>query len=139
MNIQYIYPDSKKRFLRGGRITGGFALFGQSLPDVDELYICEGWATAATIVNTLKIPVVAAMNAGNLQSVAETIRAARPRLALVIAADNDHKTPGNPGITKGSKAARSVQGALTWPSCCMAPDCNCTDFNDIAHCGRAPR
>ncbi|MDO8862308.1 toprim domain-containing protein [Haliea sp. E1-2-M8] len=139
VNIQRIHPDGSKRFLKGGRITGCFALFGRELPEAGELYIAEGWATAATIATTLRLPVVAAMNAGNLKSVAQVIRAVRPRLALVVAADNDHKTPGNPGMTAGAEAARLVQGSLTWPSCCMAPDCTCTDFNDTAHCGRAPR
>jgi len=139
VNIQRIHPDGSKRFLKGGRITGTFALFGRELPEVGELYIAEGWATAATIASTLRQPVVAAMNAGNLKAVAQAVREARPRLALVVAADNDHRTPGNPGITKGAEAARLVQGAMTWPTTCREADCSCTDYNDTANCGRAPQ
>ena len=139
VNIQRIHPDGTKRFLKGGRIAGCFALFGRELPEDGELYLAEGWATAATIATTLRLPVVTAMNAGNLAPVAQAIRAARPGLALTLAADDDHRTPGNPGITKAAEAARLVQGAMTWPTTCRQEGCGCTDFNDVANCGRAPR
>lgn len=139
VNVQRIHPDGTKRFLKGGRIVGTFALFGRELPEEGELYIAEGWATAATIATALRLPVVAAMNAGNLAPVAQAIRAARPGLALTLAADDDHRTPGNPGITKAAEAARLVQGAMTWPTTCRGAGCTCTDFNDVANCGRAPQ
>ena len=101
--------------------------------------ITEGVATAVTIAETLRQPVVAAMHAGNLQPVAQAIRGRHRHLALVLAADNDHRTPGNPGMTKAAAAARAVQGELTWPTTCGMRDCTCTDFNDTASCGRAPR
>jgi len=136
-SLQMIASTGEKRFLKGGRIDGCFALVGATaLPEDGELYIAEGLATAATIASTLCVPVVAAMNAGNLKSVALAIRSKYPRLSIVIAADNDHLTPGNPGVTKGREAAHAVQGALSWPSVCMAHDCSCSDYNDTAHCGR---
>lgn len=137
VSLQRIYADGGKRFLKGGRLNGCFALVGQKIPETGELYIAEGWATAMTIHQSLRVPVVAAMNAGNLKPVALAIRERYPRLALVVAADNDHKTEGNPGITKGREAKEAVQGALTWPTVCLAHDCCCTDFNDTAHCRRA--
>ena len=139
VNIQRIHPDGTKRFLRGGRITGALALFARELPREGELYIAEGWATAATVATTLCLPVVAAMNAGNLAPVAQAIRAARPELALTIAADDDHRTPGNPGMTKAAEAARLVQAGTTWPTTCRQADCCCTDFNDVAKCERVSR
>ena len=140
VNMQRINTSGDKRFLWGGRITGCFALAGaQALPEAGEVYIAEGWATAATIHQTLRVPVVAAMNAGNLKPVAEAIRKQYPRLALVVAADNDHRTPGNPGMAKGREAASAIDGALTWPTVCLQHACTCTDYNDTAHCGRARR
>ena len=137
VNLQRISPEGKKRFLHGGRITGCFALAGASaIPEDGELYIAEGWSTAASINATLRLPVAAAMHAGNLKTVAESIRHRYPRLELVVAADNDHRTPGNPGMTKGREAAHAIQGGLTWPSVCLEYDCTCTDFNDTAQCGR---
>lgn len=138
VNLQRIRPDGSKLFLTGGRITGAFCLLASELPERGELYICEGWATAATIHAQTRLPVAAAMNAGNLQPVAEAIRKARPLLSLVVAADNDHRTEGNPGIRYGRQAARAVDAALTWPNVCGQPDCTCTDYNDVQHCGRAP-
>jgi len=138
VNLQRIMPNGEKRFLQCGRITGCFALAAaREIPKDGELYIAEGWATAATIAETLCLPVVAAMHAGNLKHVAEAIRQKYPRLALVVAADNDHRTPGNPGMVKGRDAANAVQGLLTWPTVCLQEDCTCTDFNDTARCGRA--
>tara|TARA_R110002074_G_scaffold358051_7_gene530327 strand:- start:1215 stop:2123 length:909 start_codon:yes stop_codon:yes gene_type:complete len=139
VNLQQIYPDGTKRFLKGGQLSETFALFGRELPMAGDSYICEGWATAATIAIELRLPVLAAMTSGNLIQVANAIRAVRPGLALTIAADHDHGTPGNPGMTKAAEAARAVQGAMTWPTACRHAGCTCTDFNDAANCGRAPR
>lgn len=138
-NLQRIREDGSKRFLPGGRVRGVFCLLAYELPETGELYVAEGWATAVTIARELRLPVVAAMSAGNLRPVAERLRAARPRLALVVAADNDHGTRGNPGMTAAAEAARAVSGALIWPHVCLADECKCTDFNDLANCGRAPR
>ena len=137
VNLQRIFPDGTKRFLKGGRVTGCFWLLGREIPENGKLYIAEGMATAATIAETLRQPVVAAMNAGNLEAVARAIRTQYPNLALVIAADNDHRTAGNPGFTKAREAAARVGGCVTWPTVCLRDGCTCTDFNDLEHCGRA--
>ena len=132
VNLQTIRTDGKKLFLKGGRITGCFCLTGGAeLPHTGTVHIAEGFATAATIAQTLRAPVVAAMNAGNLKPVAEAIRAKRPSLAIIIAADNNWRTPGNPGTTKAEEAAVAVGGAVTWPAVCMRDYCRCTDFNDM--------
>jgi putative DNA primase/helicase len=133
-NVQRIAPDGSKRFLHGGRVRELFCLLAHELPETGELYLAEGWATAVTVARELRVPVAAAMNSGNLCPVAGRIRAARPRLALVLAADNDHRTPGNPGMTAAAEAARVVSGAMTWPRVCLRDDCRCTDFNDLANC-----
>lgn len=135
-NVQSIAPDGTKRFLYGGRIKGCFALCWRNLPEDGELIIAEGWATASTVMHATRKPTVAAMNAGNLLPVAQAIRAARPRLAITFAADNDHLTPGNPGISKAMQAAEAVHAAVTWPTVCGQSGCVCTDFNDTARCGR---
>ncbi len=133
-NLQRIYPDGNKRFLKGGRVSGCFWLCGNDIPDAGTLYIAEGVATAATLALELRRPVVAAMNAGNLEPVARAIRAHYPDLDLVIAADNDHHTPGNPGLTKAEAAARAVGGGLIKPALCGEEYCACTDFNDLGNC-----
>ncbi|KJS08987.1 MAG: hypothetical protein VR73_03770 [Gammaproteobacteria bacterium BRH_c0] len=137
VNIQRIDNSGNKRFLKDGRITGCFSLVGAaSLPTSGRLYVAEGWATAATVYAQTRLPAVAAMNAGNLKPVAMALQQRYPELDLILAADNDHRTPGNPGITKATEAAQAVGGGLVWPQSC-GDDCTCTDFNDVANCRRA--
>jgi putative DNA primase/helicase len=135
-NLQTIMPDGRKRFLAGGRITGLFCPLGPAItPETGRVFIAEGVATAATIHAETRGPVVAAMNAGNLKPVALELRRALPDADLVIAADNDHGTPGNPGMTKAREAATAVHAGITWPRLPCGDGCTCTDFNDAANCG----
>lgn len=134
VNIQRIDRDGNKRFLKEGRISGCFGLVGApTLPQSGRLYIAEGWATAATIHAQTRCPVAAAMNCGNLKPVAMALQGALPDLELIVAADNDHRTPANPGMTKATEAAQAIGGGLVWPQRC-GDTCTCTDFNDVANC-----
>lgn len=136
VNLQRIFVDGSKRFLKGGRITGAASLVGK-IADAQTVYLCEGWATAATIHEATGSPVVAAMNAGNLAPVARRLRAAlSDGVGITIAADNDRRTPGNPGIYAARQAADTIRADLTWPRFPCA-DCKCSDFNDLAQCKEA--
>ena len=138
VNIQRIAPDGTKRFLKGGRVWQVFHIVGaKSITGASSLYIAEGIATACTASEALGVPVIAALNAGNLTPVAKALRTRFPLLEIVIAADNDWRTSGNPGITKAREVAAAVNGAVTWPSVCMKEDCTCTDFNDLERCRRS--
>jgi putative DNA primase/helicase len=86
----------------------------------------------------MRLPVACAMSANNLLPVAEALRQQYPALPMVLAADNDHRTEGNPGMTYAAEAARRIGAGLTWPTVCRQADCRCTDFADVAICGRAP-
>jgi putative DNA primase/helicase len=128
-NIQRIAPDGAKRFAKGGRITGVFCLVGGDPADADLLLVCEGWATAATLTEATGLPVLAAMNAGNLEPVAKAANHWSPHLPLVIAADNDHATAGNPGLTKARAAALATGATVVAPPTMPGV----TDFNDLGH------
>lgn len=134
-NIQTVYPDSSKYFLKGGEVKGNFAVCGE-LYSTPKLFICEGYATASTIYEVTGECTVAAMNAGNLLAVAQEIAAHAPSgIEIIIAADNDHKTEGNPGITKGTEATEAIGAKIVYPEVpCSYPLCKCTDFNDWKHC-----
>lgn len=134
-NIQTIHPDCSKYFLKGGEVKGNFAVCGV-LFSTNKLFICEGYATAATVHQITGECTVAAMNAGNLMSVAQEIAAHAPAgIEIIIAADNDHITAGNPGITKGTEAAEAIGAKIVYPEVpCSYPLCKCTDFNDWEHC-----
>ena len=136
VNVQQIYADGSKRFLKGGRITGCFALVGRQIPETGTVYVCEGWATAMTIHVKTRATVVAAMSAVNLKPVAQALRKLRPGLDLILAADYDHRTPGNPGMRHATEAARAVGGGVISPLVCGGENCLCVDFNDLAVCDR---
>ena len=125
VNVQKISPNGEKRFFPGARVSGCWSpLGGSSSP----LYICEGWATGATI-NALTGSVVAcAMNAGNLVKVAKAIRERYPDRYLVIAGDNDRFTEGNPGKAAAIAAARAVGAEWKIPD--FPEGLPGTDFND---------
>lgn len=111
-SLQFIGAGGCKTFLTGGRKRGCYHAIGR--PDT-ALCICEGYATGATIYQATGNATAVAFDAGNLQPVAKALRQKFPRLMLVIAADNDTETPGNPGLTAAHAAARAVGAALALP------------------------
>ncbi len=126
-SIQRIYEDGTKRFLSGGAKADHFALIGGPLESAHAILLCEGWATGATAHAATDLPVVAAMDAGNLVRVAPLVQARFQAATLVILADNDLK-PGrdtNPGVAAATAAARATQSLLAIPA---IPG----DFNDLA-------
>ena len=110
--LQFIGPDGSKRFLSGGRIAGCYYSMGRP---VDCLLLCEGYATAATVFQATGVATAAVFNCGNLMAVARALRSKFPRLRIVVCADNDAATPGNPGLTKATEAARAVGGFVAVP------------------------
>jgi putative DNA primase/helicase len=111
-NLQFIGEDGAKRFLKGGRVRGCY--YGMGEP-AGELFIVEGYATGATVHEATGHAVAVAFDAGNLPHVAAALRAKFPDLRIVLCADNDTHSPGNPGLTKAIEAARRVNGLLTVP------------------------
>ncbi len=110
--IQFISSDGTKRFLTGGRINGCYCAIGRV---GDTLLLAEGFATAATLYQATGYATAACFTCGNLLAVARALRSKFPRLRLVLCADNDINTPGNPGLTKAREAARAVGGFLAVP------------------------
>jgi putative DNA primase/helicase len=115
-SLQFIAPAGAKRFLRGGRKRGCYFPLTSRAALPGKLYVAEGLATGATLHMATRHPVAVAFDAGNLRPVAETLRVKHPELALVVAADNDAATPGNPGLSSAIAAARAVRGTYILPS-----------------------
>lgn len=129
--LQFIGPDGKKLFLTGGAVEGHVCLLGE--PDgAEKLLICEGYATGASLHLATKLPVIVAFNAGNLKPVAASARLKWPHAALIVCADDDQWTDGNPGQTKAKAAAEAVGGFVIAPLFANL-DGHPTDFNDL-HC-----
>lgn len=127
-SLQYIKADGNKRFLSGGRIKGCYFSIGK--PD-QIIYICEGYATGASIHEATGEGVVVAFNAGNLPEVAQAIRAKYPDIEIVICADDDFENEKNIGLIKAEKAASLVDGGCAIPNFGDDRPDGATDFNDL--------
>jgi putative DNA primase/helicase len=112
-SLQFIGGDGRKTFLTGGRKRGCYCAIGT--PD-GALCICEGYATAASIYQATGHATAVAFDAGNLEPVARALRGKFPCLRLILCADNDAATEGNPGVRYAEAAARAVGGFLAVPS-----------------------
>lgn len=128
-SLQTIYPDGSKRFLPGGRTRGCYHAMG-TLGAV--LVLAEGYATGATIHEATGLPVAVCFNSGNLLPVARALRSKYPALLLVLAADDDHRTEGNPGLAAATAAALAVGGFVVRPQFPADRPPKATDFNDLA-------
>ena len=120
--LQTIDGKGEKLFHPGGKVKGNHYLIGQP---GEILVICEGYATGATIHETTGHPVALAMNCGNLKPVAERMRRKYPDCRIIVAADDDRTTEGNPGIKKAREAAKAIKAELATPG-------TEGDFNDLA-------
>ncbi len=118
-SLQAIFPDSdnplrrQKDFLTGGAKRGLFFTLGKPVNNI--ILIAEGFATAATVHEATGHAVVVSFDAGNMQPVAEVIREKFADARVVVCADNDAQTPGNPGRTAAHRAAAAVGGAVAMP------------------------
>ncbi|MBF6647178.1 toprim domain-containing protein [Methylobacter sp. BlB1] len=121
VNLQFIDPDGTKRFLPGGRKKGCFSVIGSTVGNQKAL-ICEGWATGASLHEDTGLFVVVALDAGNLEPVAKTIKALLPHHQLIIAGDNDESGTGQ---LKARAAALAVGGSY------LIPDQAGKDWNDV--------
>jgi putative DNA primase/helicase len=139
-SLQFIDPDGNKRFLSGGRVEGCYTTIATTGSSLEVLCICEGYATGVSIHQATDLPVIVAFNAGNILPVAKELRKKYPDSRIVICADNDQWTAGNPGIKYGTEAAQAIGARLSFPEFKHASDTNrLTDFNDLASSEGLPR
>ena len=127
-SLQFIAADGTKQFLRGGRVRGCYFVIGT--PE-SVLCVAEGYATGASIHEATGHAVAVAFNAGNLVATAQAVRATFPACRLVICADDDAHTAGNPGLTKAREAAHTTKGLLAVSDFGDSRPDGATDFNDL--------
>lgn len=133
-SLQFILPEQLKNktnkfFLKGGKTRGCYC----TLPAKDGkkdgvLLVAEGFATAASLRLATGYAALAAFFAGNLLAVAQMARRKYPDREIILCADNDIATEGNPGVAKATMAARAVNGKL---AICPVYNNKPTDFNDL--------
>ncbi|MBE8598143.1 toprim domain-containing protein [Xenorhabdus sp. BG5] len=132
---QIIKLNGEKKLLSGSQKKGAFIALSELGDNPDTVVITEGYATALTINQLHQGTVLAALDAGNLLTVAKAVRERWPDTNIIIAADNDWHHPdeldksGKPktniGKVSAEKAALAVNGWVTLP-----PTENKADWDD---------
>lgn len=122
-NLQRIFPDGQKRFMKGGKVKGCYGYVGE---DSDVIYIAEGYSTAVSIHLATGCKCYIAFNAGNLYEVCATVTAMHEGKRVIICADNDKDNKVNVGLNKAMQAGEALNLEV------LAPE-HGTDFND-QHC-----
>lgn len=132
-SLQFITTEGTKRPLTGGEKQGCFYLMGDAdtVPQAGTVIVCEGYATGASIHEATGHAVAVAFDRGNLEPVAKALRKLYPVLQIIIAADDDHQTEGNPGRTDATNAAKAVGGTVAVPMFPANRTDKDTDFNDL--------
>jgi putative DNA primase/helicase len=132
-SLQFIAPDGEKRLLAGAEKRGNFIEVAGHWRGADVIAIAEGFATAMSASALLEPDaMLASVDAGNLRPAAEAVRAARPNAVILICADDDRATPGNPGLTKAREAACAVGGEVIRPRWPQGAPLELSDLNDLA-------
>lgn len=138
--ISTITPKGDKYFTKNGQKQGSFFIidpdknFGkQDIPVV----LAEGYATAASVNEATKFPVVVTFDAGNLGTVATWMRDFKPNNDFIIAADNDHERLNhdktkleNIGLIKANDVAEKINAKIISPDANLLGKGN-SDFNDL--------
>ena len=130
VNLQRIGADGQKRFLSGGRVKGCYSPLG-IIAAGQPLYLCEGFATGATLHAETGHPVACAMNAGNLLEAGRHLQRRHPEAVLIVAGDDDRQTEGNPGKTAAIVAAAGLGCGLILPPWPADAPLHLSDFNDL--------
>lgn len=140
-SVQAIFANDEnvlrrgKDFLRDGQVQGCRFNIGEItvVNGKSVVAICEGFATGASVHKATGLAVIVAFDAGNLKSVATSVREANPDAMIIMVADNDRWTMqpvNNPGIMKAKEAAAAVQGFVAIPDF-KSLEGRPTDFNDL--------
>lgn len=125
--VQRIKPDGEKRFLSGQANPGLIHVITSSSPDASRtVYVCEGYATGASLHMATGETVIVAFNAKNLEPAGMVAKELFPAAKIIFAADNDRWTtikgvPKNVGVESAQRAASAVGGSVVWP-----------DFKDLS-------
>lgn len=143
-NVQSINQDGNKLFVKGGLVGGAFCTLGDVLSS-DTMFVCEGYATGASIFEALdgSYPVIITFNADNMVKCASIVRTLYPQNRLIFCADDDKateiKTGKNTGTMAGQESARIAKGEVVSPDFGddkRSETGELTDYNDLhAHFG----
>ncbi len=90
---------------------GNFHLLGAKALNntIKEVFVCEGFATAASVYLATNKPTIMGVDAGNLEIVITNIKEKYPKIEITIAADNDIKRELNDQPNVGKSTALGIQ------------------------------
>ena len=108
-SLEFITHDGKKFFLPGGRKRGCFCLLGES---TETICITEGYATGVSVHEATGKSVAIAFDAGNLEPVAQALRAKYSQTRIILCGDNDASGTGQ---TMANAAAEAIGGIVALP------------------------
>jgi len=152
VGIQFIYAKDHprrakvdKEFWPTGMAMGGsFGALG-GLPRNGIVLLAEGFATAASLHEATGQPAVYAFSANNLTKAAKDIRKAAKQVKILVCADDDYLTQGNPGVTAATGLTAVLEDTAWIKPDFTDPDGNdlragkkLTDFNDLAQLTGTP-
>ena len=103
LSCQFIGEDGSKAYMAGSKRKGGFYYIQGN----DRLWICEGFATGASLNQDTGDTVACAFDTGGLLPVTDALTALYSKRTISIMADDDWRTQGNPGLTKAREAAQA--------------------------------
>jgi len=118
IGTQFIDESGKKKFNYGLEYKGCFHVVGGPIKEF--AYLCEGFATAASVHEATGKPAVHCLNAANIADVAGALREVKPETRFVVAGDND------PAGIKACEKAFAEHGIE-----CVLPDSEGLDWNDV--------
>lgn len=105
-NLQHIDEQGNKSLWPGGQTHGVHFWLGTPTPK--RVIVCEGYATGASVYESLNEPedlaVLCAMSADNLTATVAYILKAFQKIPLTIAADNDRTKKSNAGVKHATRA-----------------------------------
>lgn len=107
-----------KTLLAGARKAGCFCPVGPTFRNAPKVCIAEGLATAAAIHDATGLPVVMAVDAGNMLAVGRVVRElAASGAEIIFCADDDMSgdAKANTGIEAATKAALAIGGRVATP------------------------
>lgn len=134
--VQRIMSDGQKRFLSGQANSGLFHVITSPSSDASRtVYVCEGYATGASLHMATGETVIVAFNSGGLEPAAKAAKEVFTSAKFIIAADNDRWTVvngvhKNVGVEAAQKAAQAIGATVVWPEF-RDLSTHPKDFNDL--------
>lgn len=136
--VEYIDPAGKKNLKKDAEKMGNFFVFGGDLKPGKPVLYAEGYATAGSLHLATGMPVVMTVDAGNLVTVSQSLKAAFPDSPHIILGEDDFTKKDNKGLNKAREAAERIGAVYVIPAFtdeeraqAFAGTAAFSDFNDI--------